>query len=52
MDNCTVCCDVGACAHNIDCRKCGLSQIQITHHSQNQASGVDTPHYCQSFEEK
>lgn len=50
MENRGVLCDVQACAHNIDCQKCALSQIMITHHSDNPQ--VANPHYCQSFEEK
>ena len=52
MENCGVFCDVSACAHNINCQKCDLSQIKITHHTQNQSAGVENPHYCQSYEEK
>ena len=50
METGGVLCDVQACAHNIDCKKCALSQIMITHHSDNPQ--VANPHYCQSFEEK
>ncbi len=51
MENCGVFCDVSACAHNINCQKCDLSQIKITHHTDG-AAGVDTPHYCQNYEQK
>ena len=52
MENSGVLCDVQTCSHNIDCRKCDLSQIKITHHTQNPSAGVENPHYCQSYEEK
>ena len=52
MENCGVFCDVSACAHNINCQKCDLSQIKITHHADNQSAGVENPHYCQSYEQK
>ena len=50
MENRGVLCDVQACAHNIDCKKCALSQIMITH--QSHKPQVANPHYCQSFEQK
>ena len=52
MENSGVFCDVQGCAHNINCQKCDLSQIKITHHTQNQNAGVENPHYCQSYEQK
>lgn len=38
MENSGVFCDVQGCAHNINCQKCDLSQIKITHHADNQSA--------------
>ena len=51
MVSCGVFGDVSACAHNINCQKCDMSQITITHHTGG-AWGGDTPHYCQSYEQR
>ena len=52
MENSGVFCDGQGCAHNINCQKCDLSQIKITHHADNQSAGIENPHYCQSYEQK
>ena len=45
MENIGVTCDVCACCHNVDGCKCDLPQIKVTEQ-------WETPHYCQSYEEK
>lgn len=52
MDNIGVTCDVCACVHNRAGCKCELSEIHVTEKCDCQNQAVETPHFCQSFEEK
>ena len=50
--NIGVTCDVCACCHNVDGCKCDLPQIKVTEQCSCTTQQVETPHYCQSYEEK
>ena len=52
MENIGVTCDVCACCHNVDGCKCDLPQIKVTEQCSCTTQQVETPHYCQSYEEK
>ena len=52
MENIGVTCDVCACCHNVDGCKCDLPQIKVTEQCNCTTQQVETPHYCQSYEEK
>ena len=52
MENIGVTCDVCACCHNVDGCKCDLPQIKVTEQCTSTTQQVETPHYCQSYEEK
>ena len=51
MENVGVICDVRACAHNMAGCKCNLSEIKVTEKCGCQ-SGVDIPHFCESYEKR
>lgn len=51
-ENIGVTCDVCACCHNVDGCKCDLPQIKVTEQCNCTTQQVETPHYCQSYEEK
>ena len=51
MENIGVTCDVCACCHNVDGCKCDLPQIKVTEQCSCTTQQVETPHYCQSYEE-
>ena len=52
MENIGVTCDVCACCHTVDGCKCDLPQIKVTEQCNCTTQQVETPHYCQSYEEK
>ena len=52
MENTGVVCDVCKCRHNVESCKCDLPQIKVTEHCTCSSQQVDTPHYCQNYEEK
>ena len=52
MENKGVICDVEKCIHNIGCAKCSLPQIKVTENCGTCAPGVETPHFCQSYQSK
>ena len=52
MENIGVTCDVCACCHNVAGCKCDLPQIKVTEQCTCDTQQVETPHYCQSYEEK
>ena len=52
MENIGVTCDVCACCHIVDGCKCDLPQIKVTEQCSCTTQQVETPHYCQSYEEK
>lgn len=53
MENQGVICDVCECRHNVASCKCDLSQIKVTEHCNCTADQkMETPHFCQSFEQK
>ena len=51
MENTGVICDVCECRHNVESCKCSLP-IKVTEHCSCTTQQVETPHFCQSYEEK
>ncbi|MBQ5754787.1 MAG: DUF1540 domain-containing protein [Oscillospiraceae bacterium] len=51
MENVGVKCDVQECVHNIACRKCDLSTIEVTNQKTG-ANAVSVPHFCKSYQGK
>lgn len=51
MNNSGVKCDVNECAYNVECSKCSLATIEVTHQAQAQ-NAVATPHFCKSYQKK
>lgn len=52
MGNKGVCCDVCECVHNCGDNKCDLSEIKVTEECGSCEQSTETPHFCQSYEEK
>ena len=59
MDNCGpnctcnngVTCNVAECSHNVDCCKCDVAKIEVTHECVG-TNAVETPHFCKSYQKR
>lgn len=49
MENSGVKCNVCECVHNVECNKCNLSTIEVTHEKTGEGA-VATPHFCKSYQ--
>lgn len=51
MTNEGVKCTVCECQHYVECDKCSLEKIEVTHEKTG-ADSVATPHFCKSYKKK
>lgn len=52
MENTGVICDVCNCTYNEGGCKCKKEQIKVTEHTNCASQSVETPHFCESYQER
>ena len=51
MHNEGVKCTVSECEYHVDCDKCKLQKIEVTHEKTG-ADSISVPHFCKSYQKK
>jgi len=51
MHNEGVRCSVNECEYHVDCDKCSLQKIEVTHEKTGPDS-MSIPHFCKSYQKK
>ena len=51
MHNEGVTCSVNECENHVECNKCRLEKIEVTH-EKTSADSMAVPHFCKSYKKK
>ncbi len=51
MHNEGVKCSVNECEYHVDCDKCSLNKIEVSH-EKTSADAIAIPHFCKSYQKK